>query len=84
MPVEKHNHSLSKLISVYEEVLQSLLHEADVDGYFYQNFVDNFQPLQRIVWVSGGSNKNKFAIKIFWFCIIKTQQRYILREGGSI
>ena len=34
--------------------------------------------------VSRGSNKKSFAIKLFQVCIIKTQQRYILREQLNI
>ena len=30
--------------------------------------------------VSRGSNKKSFAIKLFQFCDLKTQQRYILEE----
>ena len=34
--------------------------------------------------VSRGSNKNSFAIKLFQFCDLKTQQRYIFQEGMKI
>ena len=34
--------------------------------------------------VSGGSNKKSFAIKLFQFCDLKTQQRYIIREEVNI
>ena len=34
--------------------------------------------------VSRGSKKKSFAIKLFQFCDLKTQQRYILQEEGNI
>ena len=34
--------------------------------------------------VSRGSNKKSFAIKLFQFCDLKTQQRYILQEEVNI
>ena len=34
--------------------------------------------------VSRGSNKKSFAIKLFQFCDLKTQQRYILQEEVKI
>ena len=34
--------------------------------------------------VSRGSNRKSFAIKLFQFCDIKTQQRYILQEEVNI
>ena len=37
-----------------------------------------------MVRVSRGSNKKSFAIKLFQFCDLKTQHRYILQEEVSI
>ena len=34
--------------------------------------------------VSRGSNKKSFAIKLFQFCDLKTQQRYILQEEANL
>ena len=34
--------------------------------------------------VSRGSNKKSFAVKLFQFCDLKTQQRYILEEEVNI
>ena len=58
--------------------------ETDVDSYFYHNIFDNSQSQHRIVRVSRGSNKKSFAIKLFQFCDLKTQQRYILQEEVNI
>ena len=56
------------------------LQETDVDSYFYYNIFDIPQSQHRTVRVSRGSNKKSFAIKLFQFCDLKTQQRYILQE----
>ena len=58
--------------------------ETDVDSYFYHNIFDISQSQHRIVRVSRGSNKKSFAIKLFQFCDLKTQQRYILQEEVNI
>ena len=58
--------------------------DTDVDSYFYYNIFDISQSQHRIVLVSRGSNKNSFAIKLFQFCDLKTQQRYILQEEVNI
>ena len=60
------------------------LDKTDVDSYFYHNFFDISQSQHRIVRVSRGSNKKSFAIKLFQFCDLKTQQRYILQEEVNI
>ena len=58
--------------------------ETDVDSYFYNNIFDISQSHHRTVRVSRGSNKKSFAIKLFQFCDLKTQQRYILQEEVNI
>ena len=58
--------------------------ETDIDSNFYLNIFDISQSQQGIVRVSRGSNKKSFAIKLFQFCDLKTQQRYILREEENI
>ena len=58
--------------------------ETDVDVYFHHNIFDISQSQHRMVRVSGGSNKESFAIKFFQFCDLKTQQRYILQEEVNI
>ena len=78
MSVKKQIPSLCKLYSIYEEIPEEFLDETDVDNYFYHNIFDISQTQQRIVRVSRGSNKKSFAIKLFQFCDLKTQQRYIL------
>ena len=70
--------------SFYEEIPQDFLDETEVDSYFYNNIFDISQSQHRIVRVSRGSNKKSFAIRLFQFCDLKTQQRYILQEEVSI
>ena len=84
MSVKKQIPSLCKLYSFYEEIPEEFLDETDVDSYFYHNIFDSSQSQHRIVRVSRGSNKKSFAIKLFQFCDLKTQQRYILQEEVNI
>ena len=58
--------------------------ETDVDSYFYHNLFDISQSHHRIVRVSRGSNKKLFAMKLFQFCDLKTQQRYTFQEEVNI
>ena len=58
--------------------------ETDVDSYFYHNIFDISQSQHRIVRVSKGSTKKSFAIKLFQFCGLETEQRYILQEEVNI
>ena len=60
------------------------MHETDVDSYFYYNILDIALFDNRIVRVSKGSNKKKFAFKLFQFCNLKNQQRVILEEEVSV
>ena len=80
MSVKKQIPSLCKLYSYYEEIPEEFLYETEVDSYFYHNIFDIFQSQHRVVRVSRGSNKKIFAIKLFQFCNLKTQQRYLLQE----
>ena len=57
--------------------------ETDVDSYFYHNIFDISQSLDWIVRVSRGYKK-LFAIKLFQFYDLKTQQRYIRQEDVNI
>ena len=63
---------------------RGVLDETDVDSYFYHNIFDISHSQHRIVRVSRGSNKMPLAIKLFQFCDLKTQQRYILQEEVNI
>ena len=80
MSVEKQIPSLCKLYSLYEEIPEDFLDDTDVDSFFYRNTSDISQSQHQIVRVSRGSNKKSFAIKLFQFCDLRTQQRYILQE----
>ena len=84
MSVKKQIPGLCKLYSFYEGIPEELLDETDLGSCFYYILFDISQPQQRIVRVSRGSNKKSFAIKLFQFCISKTQQRYILQEEVNI
>ena len=84
MSVKKQIPSLCKLYSFNEEIPEEFLDETDVDKYFYHNIFDISQSQYRIVRVSRGSNKKSFAIKLFQFCDLKRQQRYILQEEVNI
>ena len=75
MSVKKQIPSLRKLYSFYEEIPEEFLDETDVDRFFYQNIFDISECQHRIVRVSRGSNKKIFAVKLFQFCDVKTQQR---------
>ena len=84
MSVKKQIPSLCKLYSFYAEIPEEFLDETNVDSYFYHNIFDTSQSQHRIVRVSRGSNKKTFAIKLFQFCDLKTQQRHILQEEKNI
>ena len=84
MSVKRQVPSLCKLYSFYEEIPEEFLDETDVDSYLYHNIFDISQSQHRIVRVSRGSNKKSFAFKLFQFCDLKTQQRYILQEEVNI
>ena len=83
MSVKNEFPSLCKLFSFYEEIPEVFLDETDVDSYFYHNIFDISQSQHPIVRVRS-SNKKSFAIKLFQFCDIKTQQRCILQEEVKI
>ena len=84
LSVKKQIPSLCKLYSIYEEIPEEFLDETDVDSCFYHNIFDISQSQHRIARVSRGSNKKSFGIKLFQFCDLKTQQRYILQEELNI
>ena len=84
MSVKKQFPNLCKLYSSYEEVTEEFLDETDVYSFFDQNIFDISWSQHRILLVSRGSNKKSFAIKLFQFCDIKTQQRYILPEEMNV
>ena len=81
MSVKKQIPTLCILYSFHEEIPEEFFDKTDVDSYFYHNVSQSQHRRKR---VSSGSNKNSFAIKLFQFCDIKTQQRYILQEEVNI
>ena len=84
MSTKKQFSSLCKHQSVYEEIPEELLHETDIDSYFYHNVLDISQSHHRIGRVSKGSNEKSFAVEVNHFCDSKLQQRFILKEEVSI
>ena len=84
MSLKKQIPSLCKLYSFYEEIPEEFLDETDVDSCFYHNVFDISQSQHRIVQAGRCSNKKSFAIKLFQFFDLKTQQRYILQEEVNI
>ena len=84
MSVKKQIPSLCKLYSFYKKIPEEFVDETDVDSYFYHKTLDISQSQNRIARVSRGSNKKSFAIKLFLFWDLKTQQRYILQENVNI
>ena len=84
MSVKKQLQSFCKLFLFYGEKLEEFLDETDVDSYYYHNIFDISQSQHRKVRVRRGSNKKSFAIKLFQFCDLKTQQCYNLHEEVNI
>ena len=58
--------------------------KTDIDSYFYHNILDFSQSHYQIDRVGKGSNKKSSAFKVFRFCDLELQQRFILREEISI
>ena len=84
MSMKKQIPNLSKLYTIYEEVPESFLDETDDDSCFYHNILDIALIDNQIVQVSKGSNKKTFAFKLFQFCNLKNQQRFILEGEVSV
>ena len=84
MSIRKQIPGLSNLYTIYEEVPESFLDAADVDGYFYHKILDIAMIDNRIVRVNKSSNKKFFAFKLIQFCNLKNQQRFILQEEVSV
>ena len=84
MSVKKQIPSLCKLHLFYEEISKEFLDEIDIASYFYHTIFDFSQSQHRIARVIRSSNKKSFAIKLFQFCDLETQQRYILQKGTSL
>ena len=84
MSTKKQISSLCKIYSEYEKKPEEILDETDVDSYFYHNIMDISQSHHRIVRVSKGSKKKTFAFKVFQFCDLNLQQRFILKGEVSI
>ena len=84
MSVKKRIPSLSTLHTIYEEVPESVLDLTDDGGFFHQNILDIALIDNRIVPVSKGPHKKIFAFKLFHFCNLKNQLRFIPKEEVSV
>ena len=81
MSVKKPTPSLCNFHSFYKGIPEEFFVEIDVDSSFHHKIS---QSQHRIVRISRGSNKNSFAINLYQFCDLKTQQRFILQEEMNI
>ena len=80
MPIKNQLPTLSKLYSIYEEIPEDLLDEADIDSYFYHSILNITKKENRLVRLSKTSNKNSFNFKVFKFDCSTIQQKYSLSE----
>ena len=79
MPIKNQLPTLSKLYSIYDEIPEDLLDEADIDSYFYHSILNITKKESRLVRLSKTSNKNSFNLKVFKFDCSKIQ-KYSLSE----
>ena len=84
MSAKKQITSLSKLDFFTTKKQRIFQVKNDVESYFYSNIFDISLSQHRIGFVSKDSTKKTFAIKLFHFCDLKTQQRYILWKGVNV
>ena len=78
MPITNQLPTLSKLYSIYEEIPEDLLDEADID-YFY-HILNITKKENRLVRLSKTSNKNSFNLKVFKFDCSTIQPKHSLSE----
>ena len=83
MSVKKQIPSLSKLYTIYEEVLERSLDGTNVDSYFYHNILDIALIDYRFVRVSKASYK-KIRFQTNSVLQLENQQRFILGEEVSV
>ena len=84
MYVKRQIPSFCTIYSFYKEIPEEFFDETNVDNHFCRNIFNISQSQHQIVSVSEGSNEKFFAIKLFQFCYLKAQQRYILQEEVNI
>ena len=80
MPIKNQLPTLSKLYSIYEEIPEDLLDEADIDSYFYHSILNISKKENRLVRLSKTSNKISFNLKVFKFDCSTIQQKYSSSE----
>ena len=80
MPNKNQLPTLSELYSIYEEIPEDLLDEADIDSYFYHCILNITKRENRLVRLSKTSNKNSFHLKVFKFDCSTIQQNNSLSE----
>ena len=78
------NSKIKQIVYILRRSTRKFLNETDVYSYFYHNILDLALIDNRIVRVSKVSNKQFFAFKLFQFCNLKNQQRFILEDKMSV
>ena len=80
MPIKNQTPTFSKLYSIYEEIPEVLLDEADIASYLCHSTLNITEKENRLVRLSETSNKNSFNLKFFIFDCSTIQQKYSLGE----
>ena len=80
MSVKKRLRSFCKNFSSYEKVPEEFPDETELDSYYVHIIFGICQSQHRIAWISQSYNKMSFTIKLYQFCKLKTQQRFVLQE----
>ena len=84
MPFKNQLPTLSKLDSIYEEIPEDLLDEAEIDSYFYHSILNITKIENRLVRLSKTSNKSSFNFKLFKFDCSTIQLDYTLSEKVTL
>ena len=84
MPIRNQLPTLSKLYSIYKEIPEDLLDEADIDACFYRSILNITKKENRLVRLSKTSNKNSFKLKVCKIDCSTIQQKYSLGEENTL
>ena len=83
-PIKNELPTLSKLYSIYEEIPEDLLDEADIDAYFYRRILNITKIENRLVRLSKTSNENSSQLKVCKIDCSTIQQKYTLGEENTL